>query len=478
MMSYLIESYWAWSLVSVACGCAVGYLWMWRMRRHAALAWAVVLLLVGPVVAALQLLPGRAGLYFDTLLLIAAAYFVGILLGGWLRRRTVSSEARAAGAVRAAEEARLAAEAKAAEEAREAAAAKAAEEARLAAEAKTAEEAREAAAAKAAEEARLAAEAKVAEEAREAAAAKAAEEARLAAEAKAADEAREAAAAKAAEEARLAAEAQAAEQAREAAAAKAAEEARLAAEAKAAEEAREAAAAKAAEEAGSVAEMKVAEVASAGSHPGVQPAGIPGPRDGKADDLKLIRGIGPKNERVCHDLGVYHLSQIADWTAEEAIWVGHHIAFPGRIEREHWIDQARLLASGGDTTYSAGIKAGTIAVDATADAPLDDVEAAALRAGLPAQALAVEGEAKHAGRRPYGLQSPRHGRADNLRLIRGIGPANERRLHELGIWHLDQIAAWSAENIMWIGSYLSFAGRIDRERWVAQAKDLIAKRDG
>ncbi|AEY00040.1 cell division protein [Oceanimonas sp. GK1] len=137
-----------------------------------------------------------------------------------------------------AEEARLAAEAKAAEEAHLAAEAKAAEEARLAAEAKAAEEARLAAEAKAAEEARLAAEAKAAEEARLAAEAKAAEEARLAAEAKAAEEARLAAEAKAAEEARLAAEAKAAEEARLAAEAKAAEEARLAAEAKAAEEAR------------------------------------------------------------------------------------------------------------------------------------------------------------------------------------------------------------------------------------------------
>ncbi|WP_417605634.1 signal recognition particle-docking protein FtsY, partial [Oceanimonas baumannii] len=147
-------------------------------------------------------------------------------------------EARLAAEAKAAEEARLAAEAKAAEEARLAAEAKAAEEARLAAEAKAAEEARLAAEAKAAEEARLAAEAKAAEEARLAAEVKAAEEARLAAEAKAAEEARLAAEAKAAEEARLAAEAKAAEEARLAAEAKAAEEARLAAEAEAAEQER------------------------------------------------------------------------------------------------------------------------------------------------------------------------------------------------------------------------------------------------
>ncbi|MDP5293253.1 signal recognition particle-docking protein FtsY [Oceanimonas sp. CHS3-5] len=172
-----------------------------------------------------------------------------------------AEEARLVAEARAAEEARLAAEAKAAEEAHLAAEAKAVEEARLAAEAKAAEEARLAAEAKAAEEARLAAEAKAAEEARLAAEAKAAEEARLAAEAKAAEEARLAAEAKAAEEARLAAEAKAAKEARLAAEAKAAEEARLAAEAKAAEEARLAAEAKAAEEARLAAEAKAAEEA-------------------------------------------------------------------------------------------------------------------------------------------------------------------------------------------------------------------------
>ncbi|WMC10380.1 signal recognition particle-docking protein FtsY [Oceanimonas pelagia] len=145
-----------------------------------------------------------------------------------------AEEARLAAEAKAAEEARLAAEAQAAEEARLAAEAKAVEEARLAAEAKAAEEARLAAEAKAAEEARLAAEAKAVEEARLAAEAQAAEEARLAAEAQAAEEARLAAEAKAAEEARLAAEAQAAEEARQAVE----EEARLAAEAEVAEQER------------------------------------------------------------------------------------------------------------------------------------------------------------------------------------------------------------------------------------------------
>ena len=200
------------------------------------------------------------------------------------------------------------------------------------------------------------------------------------------------------------------------------------------------------------------------------------PAEGEADDLKLIKGIGPKNEKACNALGIYQFHQIADWTPDEAIWVGHHMAFPGRIEREHWIAQARLLASGGDTEHSMAVKSGAAVVDDKADAPLDPAAAEMLAKSLPEQAASVEGEDKHPGRRPYGLASAL-GQADNLKKIRGIGPQNERRLHGLGIWHFSQIAAWSEDNVKWIGSYLAFSGRIQRENWIAQARELAAGTD-
>ena len=98
----------------------------------------------------------------------------------------------------------------------------------------------------------------------------------------------------------------------------------------------------------------------------------------------------------------------------------------------------------------------------------------ALAKSLPEQAGAVEGEARHAGRRPYGLAAPLGGQSDDLKRIRGIGPQNEGRLHGLGIWHFTQIRAWSEENVKWVGSYLAFAGRINREKWVDQARELAA----
>ncbi|WP_454917060.1 hypothetical protein [Xanthobacter sediminis] len=82
------------------------------------------------------------------------------------------------------------------------------------------------------------------------------------------------------------------------------------------------------------------------NHPGVPPPVLPAPEGGVAEDLKLLKGIGPQNEQKLHALGIFHFRQIAAWTPEEAAWVGSYLAFPGRIEREDWIGQAQALAAG------------------------------------------------------------------------------------------------------------------------------------
>lgn len=93
---------------------------------------------------------------------------------------------------------------------------------------------------------------------------------------------------------------------------------------------------------------------------GTRPMALANPLGGKADDLKRIRGIGPQNERKLHGLGVYHFSQIAAWTAENAKWAGSFMAFPGRIEREDWIAQAEVLATGAETEFSKRVDAGEV----------------------------------------------------------------------------------------------------------------------
>jgi NADH-quinone oxidoreductase subunit E len=67
-------------------------------------------------------------------------------------------------------------------------------------------------------------------------------------------------------------------------------------------------------------------------------------REGGADDLKKIKGIGPKLEKLLNELGVYHYDQIAAWDAEAVAWVDDKLSFRGRIDRENWIAQAKTLA--------------------------------------------------------------------------------------------------------------------------------------
>jgi predicted flap endonuclease-1-like 5' DNA nuclease len=103
--------------------------------------------------------------------------------------------------------------------------------------------------------------------------------------------------------------------------------------------------------------------------------------------------------------------------------------------------------------------------------------AAAPKVPEPAAMQKVEGEDMIAGKRPLGLVAPRGGKSDDLKLIRGIGKQNEGRLHGLGIWHFDQIAQWSKDNALWVGSYLAFPGRIEREEWISQANDLASGKE-
>lgn len=83
---------------------------------------------------------------------------------------------------------------------------------------------------------------------------------------------------------------------------------------------------------------------------GTRPTGLPAPRGGQADDLKQLKGVGPKLEAMLHDLGIYHFDQIAGWSAEEVAWFDANLkGFPGRVSREKWVEQARILARGGKT---------------------------------------------------------------------------------------------------------------------------------
>ena len=91
-----------------------------------------------------------------------------------------------------------------------------------------------------------------------------------------------------------------------------------------------------------------------------KPQVLSAPRGGKKDNLKLIRGIGVKIEQALNEQGIYHFDQIANWSEENIKWVDENIAFPGRVKREQWIEQAKLLAKGEQTEFSKRVEAGEV----------------------------------------------------------------------------------------------------------------------
>lgn len=94
---------------------------------------------------------------------------------------------------------------------------------------------------------------------------------------------------------------------------------------------------------------------------GQKPEGLSEARDGNADDLKKIKGVGPKLEKLLNSLGFYHFDQIASWSAEEVAWVDENLqGFKGRVSRDNWVEQAATLAAGGDTEFSKRVEDGDV----------------------------------------------------------------------------------------------------------------------
>lgn len=104
----------------------------------------------------------------------------------------------------------------------------------------------------------------------------------------------------------------------------------------------------------------VAPVASASADAN-KPQMLNAARGGVADDLKMIKGVGPKLEKTLHAMGVFHFDQIAAWGPAEQAWVDDNLeGFKGRATRDDWVGQATTLAAGGTTDFAAKVKDGGV----------------------------------------------------------------------------------------------------------------------
>jgi len=270
-----------------------------------------------------------------------------------------------------------------------------------------------------------------------------------------------------------------------------------------------------------------------------------------ADDLTRIQGIDPGLRARLHELGVRRFVDIAGWRAADVTRISAALAFKGRIERENWIEQAQILANGGETFFSSRKRRSEPALATreqapdrraspeprTASPPIATKLAPAAAAAPPprpptpvaglefdrrgaevaespprptrlADAIrSVAGQSASDGAlvtrtaqgsvqsetapgspaadaaatapapSPQGTPAAGAGRTprrDDLKRIRGVGVFLETKLNAMGITSYEQIANWSQPQIDRVSQLLELKGRIEREKWVEQARTLSA----
>jgi len=76
-----------------------------------------------------------------------------------------------------------------------------------------------------------------------------------------------------------------------------------------------------------------------------------------------------------------------------------------------------------------------------------------------------------AGQAPKKIAKP--AKPDDLTKISGVGPALQKKVNIMGVWTYRQIAEWKGLEVAYVNSHLNFSGRIERDQWIRQAKQLM-----
>jgi predicted flap endonuclease-1-like 5' DNA nuclease len=159
------------------------------------------------------------------------------------------------------------------------------------------------------------------------------------------------------------------------------------------------------------------------------------------DDLKMISGIGPVIEEKLNSLDIYTFEQISKFSEKDREAVNEAIEyFPGRIERDEWISQAKELV------YTGG-KGSEV---------LDNIRKRKHRINYDRIGIAHKEDAQ------------------DLTAIHGIGGWIQEKLYALDIFTYEQISRFSEEDVHSVTEIIEFfPGRIERDNWVSQAKELL-----
>jgi predicted flap endonuclease-1-like 5' DNA nuclease len=193
------------------------------------------------------------------------------------------------------------------------------------------------------------------------------------------------------------------------------------------------------------------------------------------DDLQRIGGVSAELEQALNAQGVARYAEIAQWAAADVQRIDARLGLGGRIARENWIEQAQILGRGGDTRFSrefdrrrAPGPAAAAPPQAPARTDLRSLRSVRSQAYRDAPEPGPEAARRAAGRTAVGSG------ADDLKRIRGIGVLIEKRLNAMGVASYESIANWTADDIERVSRSLDFKGRIERENWVEQARILSA----
>ena len=165
------------------------------------------------------------------------------------------------------------------------------------------------------------------------------------------------------------------------------------------------------------------------------------------DDLQVIKGIGPFIEEKLNALGITTYRQIANMNAKLEEQVNKAIEFfPGRVKRDQWANQAKILLG--------------------EDVKLDEK---ALK-----QAEELERIAKKAEKIDFAtLGVASASEKDDLKSIKGIGPFIEEKLNALGIFTFEQVSKMTAKIEEEVNVAIEFfPGRVKRDEWAKQAKQM------
>lgn len=115
-----------------------------------------------------------------------------------------------------------------------------------------------------------------------------------------------------------------------------------------------------------------------------------------------------------------------------------------------------------------------VAAPVAAPAPQAAPEPAPAPMATPEPVAEAAVEVARDADKPQMLSAARADGPDDLKLISGIGPKLEADLNAAGVYHFDQIAAWTDKEVAWADEHLiKFKGRISRDDWVGQAKKLM-----